>query len=146
MWTSIMRSWMTVQIRADFDVRRPSCEGPPLSLLQLKNTTMALRSPQNSIGTAVMPNSYLHHLTLSAACGLLCACAANTQSPVSAPGNPESARTKALEAGAAVLQSKPPLDALNAYLDGFHFYNGHPQAQMEAHHFKISACRSACPN
>jgi len=24
---------------------------------------------------------------------------------------------------------------LNAYLDGFHFYNGHPQVQMEAHHY-----------
>jgi hypothetical protein len=33
------------------------------------------------------------------------------------------------------LQSRPPIDALNAYLDGFHFYNGHPHAQMEAHHY-----------
>src|SRR5690606_24082850 len=32
-------------------------------------------------------------------------------------------------------QDKPPIDALNAYLDGFHFYNGAMDAQMEAHHF-----------
>ena len=25
--------------------------------------------------------------------------------------------------------------ALNAYLDGFHFYSGRPQSQMEAHHY-----------
>jgi hypothetical protein len=90
---------------------------------------------ENGEGRAVMPNSYLHHLTLSAACGLLCACVANTKSPVDAPGSPESVPTKVLEAGAAMLQAKPPIDALNAYLDGFHFYNGHPQAQMEAHHY-----------
>lgn len=33
------------------------------------------------------------------------------------------------------MQGHPPIAALNAYLDGFHFYNGHPQAQMEAHHY-----------
>lgn len=34
-----------------------------------------------------------------------------------------------------MLQDKPPIDALNAYLDGFHFYNGDIAAQMEAHHY-----------
>ncbi|OAS04601.1 hypothetical protein AYO08_14685 [Pseudomonas putida] len=58
-----------------------------------------------------------------------------TQSPVEAPGRPETAGTQLLEAGAAVLQAKPPIDALNAYLNGFHFYNGQPDAQMEAHHY-----------
>jgi hypothetical protein len=43
---------------------------------------------------------------------------------VETPGRPESAKTQLLEAGAATLQSKPPIDAINAYLDGFHFYNG----------------------
>jgi len=33
------------------------------------------------------------------------------------------------------LQAKPPIEAINAYLDGFHFYNGHPDVQMEAHHY-----------
>lgn len=58
-----------------------------------------------------------------------------TESPVTPPGQPETAKTQVLESGAAVLQAKPPLDALNTYLDGFHFYNGRMQAQMEAHHY-----------
>jgi hypothetical protein len=40
-----------------------------------------------------------------------------------------------LEKGAEALQNKPPIEALNAYLDGFHFYNGNPHGQMEAHHY-----------
>ena len=59
----------------------------------------------------------------------------NTASNVKAPGAAETAKTRLLEAGAAVLQDKPPIDALNAYLDGFHFYSGRLQAQMEAHHY-----------
>jgi hypothetical protein len=76
---------------------------------------------------------------------IACTCAAvalpgcgrenNTGSPVVAPGAPQTPRTQALEAGAALLQDKPPIAAINAYLDGFHFYNGRPQAQMEAHHY-----------
>ncbi|MBB3193550.1 OBAP family protein [Roseateles terrae] len=56
-------------------------------------------------------------------------------SQVESPGQPASASTRVLEAGAVVLQDKPPIDALNVYLDGFHFYNGRPREQMEAHHF-----------
>jgi hypothetical protein len=59
----------------------------------------------------------------------------NTDSKVAAPGASESATTKALEAGADMLQEKAPLDALNAYLDGFHFYSGDMKGQMEAHHY-----------
>jgi hypothetical protein len=70
---------------------------------------------------------------------LLCALAAcggdNTSSNVEAPGAPERTETKALEAGANLLQDKSPLRELDAYLNGFHFYNGSPQAQMEAHHY-----------
>jgi len=68
---------------------------------------------------------------------LLTACSSggNTESYVTAPGAPKQAMTKTLETGADVLQNKPPIDALNAYLDGFHFYNGHPHGQMEAHHY-----------
>jgi hypothetical protein len=65
-----------------------------------------------------------------AACG-----GENTDSNVQAPGAPQSAKTTALEAGADVLQDKAPLRTLNAYLDGFHFYNGNLQGQMEAHHY-----------
>jgi hypothetical protein len=56
-------------------------------------------------------------------------------SNVASPGAPEQPRTAVLEAGAALLQDKPPVQALNAYLDGFHFYNGNMRAQMEAHHY-----------
>ena len=78
---------------------------------------------------------------LKVAIGLVVSAAAagcgggNTESNVAAPGAEPSARTSALEAGAALLQDKPPIDAINAYLDGFHFYNGRPQDQMEAHHY-----------
>lgn len=58
-----------------------------------------------------------------------------TESGVEPPGAGESAKTQVLDAGAAILQDKPPIDALNAYLDGFHFYNGDMAAQMEAHHY-----------
>lgn len=55
----------------------------------------------------------------------------NTASSVQAPGAEETAKTKALETGAAVLQDRPPVDAINAYLDGFHFYNGQMKVQMK---------------
>ena len=59
----------------------------------------------------------------------------NSDSNVAAPGSAETAKTKILEKGADVLQNKPPIEALNAYLDGFHFYSGNMQGQMEAHHY-----------
>lgn len=66
----------------------------------------------------------------------LSACGGNhTESGVDSPGQDESAITRVLDAGAAVIQDKPPIEALNSYLDGFHFYNGRMDAQMEAHHY-----------
>lgn len=59
----------------------------------------------------------------------------DSDSAVKAPGADKSARTKTLEAGAAALQRMPPIGAINAYLDGFHFYNGRMEQQMEAHHY-----------
>jgi Protein of unknown function (DUF1264) len=59
----------------------------------------------------------------------------NTKSKVSAPGTEETAKSKFLEAGASLMQHKTPIDALNTYLDGFHFYNGAIKSQMEAHHY-----------
>lgn len=59
----------------------------------------------------------------------------NTSSAVPLAGAPAAPGTRALDAGAALLQDKPPVEALNAYLDGFHFYNGRMQAQTEAHHY-----------
>ena len=75
-------------------------------------------------------------LSLTLSIALLTACAGNNSpSNVVAPGDAKSPTTRTLDAGAAVLQSRPPVEALNAYLDGFHFYNGHPDVQMEAHHY-----------
>lgn len=78
----------------------------------------------------------LHSVCLAISIASLTACAGNdSASNVVAPGEAKSATTRSLDAGAAILQSRPPIDALNAYLDGFHFYNGHPDVQMEAHHY-----------
>ncbi|MCT8165163.1 MULTISPECIES: OBAP family protein [unclassified Pseudomonas] len=78
----------------------------------------------------------LQLMTLPLACTLLWACSSPvTKSPVETPGRPKTAKTQLLEAGAATLQSKSPIEAINAYLDGFHFYNGHSDVQMEAHHY-----------
>jgi len=76
----------------------------------------------------------------SAACLAIALCLSacgggNTESSVQAPGAEETAATRTLEAGAAALQSRPPIEAINAYLDGFHFYNGQMNVQMEAHHY-----------
>jgi hypothetical protein len=65
----------------------------------------------------------------------LAGCGGNTQSNPSAAGAGESAKTRLLESGAALLQEKPPLDELDAYLDGFHFYNGNLGHQVEVHHY-----------
>ena len=59
----------------------------------------------------------------------------NSASAVKTPGAAESATTKTLELGAAALQQKPPIEALNTYLDGFHFYSGRMAMQREAHHY-----------
>jgi hypothetical protein len=59
----------------------------------------------------------------------------DTHSDVQAPGRAKATDTHVLETGASLLQSEPPIRAINAYLDGFHFYNGHMKGQMEAHHF-----------
>jgi hypothetical protein len=67
---------------------------------------------------------------------LLASCGGNnTGSNVKAPGTKKDAKSKTLEAGADLLQSKSPLKKFNTYLDGFHFYNGNMHAQMEAHHY-----------
>lgn len=72
-------------------------------------------------------------LTLSA---LVVACGDNnTPSNVTAPGDETRLKTQILETGTSLLQGQEPLEAMNVYMDGFHFYNGDMQARMEAHHF-----------
>ena len=64
-------------------------------------------------------------MVVAVAALILVACVdRKTDSPITPPGQAESVKTKTLEAGAAILQNKPPIEAINAYLDGFHFYNG----------------------
>ncbi|TDH26256.1 DUF1264 domain-containing protein [Segetibacter sp. 3557_3] len=59
----------------------------------------------------------------------------NTPSYVETPGDDKSGKDKMLNTGADLLQDKTPLKKFTAYLDGFHFYNGNINAQMEAHHY-----------
>lgn len=67
---------------------------------------------------------------------LLPACGGNnTLSRAAPPGAEKTAKTRMLETGAAVLQSKAPLEAINVYMDGFHAYNGDIRKQAEAHHY-----------
>ena len=91
---------------------------------------MAVRDDNDAVRrmARVFPCATL--LAALAACG-----GGDTRPGVESPGAAESATTRALDAGAAVIQDKPPVEALNAYLDGFHFYSGRMDAQMEAHHF-----------
>jgi hypothetical protein len=77
-----------------------------------------------------------HRIPALALVAVLAACGGeNTGSNVTSPGREETAKTKALETGADLMQDKAPLRALNAYMDGFHFYNGDMKGQMEAHHY-----------
>lgn len=51
------------------------------------------------------------------------------------PGEKKSTKTNVLETGAGLLQDKAPVDHISHYLDGFHFYNGDQEKQVEAHHY-----------
>lgn len=78
----------------------------------------------------------MKHLFFISSILLLAGCGGESaDSNVTAPGAEEKAKTKILEKGADVLQDKPPIEALNTYLDGFHFYSGNMKGQMEAHHY-----------
>jgi hypothetical protein len=80
----------------------------------------------------------------AAASAAVCACGeARAQQPQPQPhpggpaaaGDPPSTRSRALGAGAAVLQTKAPLNAMDLYLDGFHFYADDVGRPVEAHHY-----------
>lgn len=68
---------------------------------------------------------------------LLAACAQGPSSPAirPPPGSDKSAKTEALEAGAALLQTQAPLRPMDVYLVGFHAAKEDPSMQMEAHHY-----------
>jgi hypothetical protein len=88
---------------------------------------MARQSWARRTGSGTLP---LLTALLAAGCN-----GGDTSSKVTPPGADKSASTSVLEAGAAALQTQPPIQAINVYLDGFHFYSGNMQAQMEAHHY-----------
>ena len=75
-------------------------------------------------------------LVLTFAILLLIGCGGeNTPSNVEAPGEEKTTESIILGVGADVLQDKTPLNKMNLYLDGFHFYSGYMEGQMEAHHY-----------
>ncbi|MDQ0640540.1 hypothetical protein QF042_004105 [Pedobacter sp. W3I1] len=81
-----------------------------------------------------MKNTFLSFMILSLF--LIVSCGGNnSDSNVHSPGDEKTGKDKALNTGADLLQDKIPLNKFNAYLDGFHFYNGNINAQMEAHHY-----------
>lgn len=79
---------------------------------------------------------------VASAAGAVAACAcgrAQAQQPQqggpAAAGDPPSARSRILGAGAALLQTKAPLNAMDLYLNGFHFYADDMGRPVEAHHY-----------
>ncbi|RYE17502.1 MAG: DUF1264 domain-containing protein [Sphingobacteriaceae bacterium] len=82
-----------------------------------------------------MKNLYVYCSTLWFLSFLYSCNSSPTPSYVKAEGSKKSTKDKLLSAGANLLQSKGPLKNFATYLDGFHFYNGNMQAQMEAHHY-----------
>ncbi len=79
---------------------------------------------------------YFPQLLAGASIVLLYSCGGkNTPSNVESPGGEKTGKDKLLNTGADISQDKTPLKKFNAYLDGFHFYNGNINAQMEAHHY-----------
>ena len=51
------------------------------------------------------------------------------------PGEAKTAKTRALEAGARLLQSNGPVAGFDIYLVGFHPMKDKPEHQIEAHHY-----------
>jgi hypothetical protein len=54
---------------------------------------------------------------------------------VAPPGVAKAPVTRALEAGALVMQGNAPLHGFDIHLDGFHSMKDHPDQQMEAQHY-----------
>jgi hypothetical protein len=84
-----------------------------------------------------MPFKLAIAIVLAAASSIAAGHAAAQQSkPQVAPaGVAKAPGTRALEAGAKVLQSNAPLAKFDIYLNGFHPMKDKPDQQVEAHHF-----------
>lgn len=92
----------------------------------------ALPAPTNI--TSCLARALALALTLAPAL-VLPAPASAQERPQAPPGAEKSAATKALEAGARLLQGNSPLAPMDIYLSGFHPLKEHPEHQLEAHHF-----------
>jgi hypothetical protein len=66
---------------------------------------------------------------------ILTACGRDTPPKVAPSGDAASPKTDALKAGATVMQTHAPVNAMNVYVVGFHPMKDDPEHQMEAHHF-----------
>lgn len=69
-------------------------------------------------------------LVLMAACGR-----EDPSSQVEPPGSRHMVRPAGLADGASSPLGTAPIEALDVYVDGFHFYNGNVDMQVEAHHY-----------
>ena len=65
----------------------------------------------------------------------LAGCLISTAAVGQPAGAPKAGDTRALEAGAKLLQGNAPLAGFDIYLNGFHPMKDHPEMQVEAHHF-----------
>lgn len=78
------------------------------------------------------------HILIPAFAAVIAA-SASAQQPVDASGTPpgteKTAKTRALEAGARLLQSHRPMSGFDVYLVGFHPMKENPLQQMESHHY-----------
>jgi hypothetical protein len=60
------------------------------------------------------------------------------------PQEKESTETKVMGMGSHLLQGKHPIDQIDAYVCGLHFYNGDMGRQVIAHHFCSHRSESFC--
>ncbi|HQS47730.1 MAG: hypothetical protein B7Y12_00795 [Rhizobiales bacterium 24-66-13] len=67
------------------------------------------------------------------ATSMACACGKARAQPIT--GEERSTKSTVLGMGADMLQSKGPIDTINMYLNGFHFYADDMGRQIEAHHY-----------
>jgi hypothetical protein len=74
-------------------------------------------------------------IALAGFVGLACAAAVVLAQQPAPPGADKSTTTRALEAGARLLQGNAPPARMDIHLSGFHSLKGDPAHQMSAHHF-----------
>lgn len=65
----------------------------------------------------------------------LAGCASQTHSAITTPGAEASTSAVLRDETASVLQDKDPVDELNLYVCGYHFYGDEPSRQLEVHAF-----------